>query len=82
MYDYARPASLGTRDVIAAWLVCLAVVDGGFRLSRFLPGTSAGGASRFEKRRPGGFADRVVRELQRIGRGTARLTDNSFFVPP
>jgi hypothetical protein len=26
MYDYAHPASLGTRDVIAAWLVCLVVV--------------------------------------------------------
>ena len=56
MYDYARPASLGTRDVIAAWLVCLAVV---WRFSSIpvSPGTRAEGASRFEKRRPGGFAE-------------------------
>jgi hypothetical protein len=26
MYDYTHPASLGTRDVIASWLVCLTVV--------------------------------------------------------
>ena len=25
MYDHAPPASLGMRDVVAAWLVCLAV---------------------------------------------------------
>jgi hypothetical protein len=26
MYDHAHPASLGTRDIVAAWLVCLAVI--------------------------------------------------------
>jgi len=37
MYDYARPASLGTRDVIAAWLVCLAVVMAVFVYPGFSP---------------------------------------------
>jgi hypothetical protein len=26
MYDYIHPESLGSRDVISAWLVCLAIV--------------------------------------------------------
>jgi len=37
MYDYARPASLGSRDVIAAWLVCLAVVMAVFVYPGFSP---------------------------------------------
>lgn len=37
MYDYARPASLGTRDVIAAWLVCLAIVMAVFVYPGFSP---------------------------------------------
>ena len=30
MYDHAHPAMLGARDVIAAWLVCLAVATAVF----------------------------------------------------
>jgi hypothetical protein len=30
MYDHAHPASLGARDVVAAWLVCLAVAGAVF----------------------------------------------------
>ena len=37
MYDYARPASLDTRDVVAAWLVCLAVVMAVFVYPGFSP---------------------------------------------
>ena len=37
MYDHAHPASLGTRDVIAAWLVCLAIVMAVFVYPGFSP---------------------------------------------
>jgi hypothetical protein len=37
MYDYAHAASLGTRDVIAAWLVCLAIVVAAFVYPGFSP---------------------------------------------
>ena len=37
MYDNAHPASLGARDVIAAWLVCLAVVVAVFAYPGFFP---------------------------------------------
>jgi len=37
MYDYVHPASLGARDVIAAWLVCLAIVVGVFAYPGFFP---------------------------------------------
>jgi hypothetical protein len=30
MYDYAHPEPLGTRDVIAAWLVCFAIAGAVF----------------------------------------------------
>jgi hypothetical protein len=42
MYDYARPASLGPRDVIAAWLVCLAVVITVFVYPGFSPEPAQG----------------------------------------
>ena len=38
MYDHLPPASLGMRDVVAAWLVCLAVAATVF----VYPGFSAG----------------------------------------
>jgi hypothetical protein len=38
MYDHLPPASLGMRDVVAAWLVCLAVAAAVF----VHPGFSAG----------------------------------------
>ena len=68
MYDHAHPASLGTRDVIAAWLVCLAVAVAVFVYPGFSRGTRTGGSSRFEKRRPGRLADRVVRDSQQADR--------------
>jgi hypothetical protein len=37
MYDYARPASLGPRDVIAAWLVCLTIMMAVFVYPGFSP---------------------------------------------
>ena len=40
MYDHLPPASLGMRDVVAAWLVCLAVAAAVF----VHPGFSAGPA--------------------------------------
>lgn len=36
MYDHAHPASLGARDVIAAWLVCLAVAVAAFAYPGFV----------------------------------------------
>jgi hypothetical protein len=42
MYDYTRPASLGTRDVIAAWLVCLAIVMAVFVYPGFSPEPARG----------------------------------------
>ena len=37
MYDLAHPVLLGTRDVIAAWLVCLAVGVAAFVFSGPFP---------------------------------------------
>ena len=42
MHDYLPPASLGMRDVVAAWLVCLAVAAAVF----VHPGFSAGPEAR------------------------------------
>ena len=42
MYDHLPPASLGMRDVVAAWLVCLAVAAAVF----VHPGFSAGPEAR------------------------------------
>jgi hypothetical protein len=39
MYDYSPPASLGMRDVLAAWLVCLTVAAAAFVYPGFSPGT-------------------------------------------
>ena len=41
MYDYSAPASLGMRDVLAAWLVCLAVAAAVFVYPGFSPGPEA-----------------------------------------
>jgi hypothetical protein len=38
MYNHTYAASLGTRDVIAAWLVCLAIVVAAFVHPGFSPG--------------------------------------------
>jgi len=38
MYDHLHPASLGMRDVIAAWLVCFAVVGAVFVCPGLFPG--------------------------------------------
>jgi hypothetical protein len=37
MYDYSAPAALGMRDVVAAWLVCLAVAAAVFVYPGFSP---------------------------------------------
>jgi hypothetical protein len=37
MYNYTYAASLDTRDVIAAWLVCLAIVVAAFVYPGFSP---------------------------------------------
>jgi hypothetical protein len=39
MYDHPDPASLGRRDVIAAWLVCLALAVPGFVYSEVAAST-------------------------------------------
>jgi hypothetical protein len=41
MHDYLPPASLGMRDVLAAWLVCLAVAAAVFVYPGFSPGPEA-----------------------------------------
>jgi hypothetical protein len=45
MYDYLPPASLGMRDVLAAWLVCLAVAVAVFAYPGFSPGPETRTAS-------------------------------------
>ena len=75
MYDYLPPASLGMRDVIAAWLVCLAVAAAVFVYPGF-PRTRS--SNRRCDCRLDRLADRIVRDPRQANRGAARLIEYFF----